>query len=640
MASPVAPTSAKKPGQASGVLPISASALQRPSGGRDNHRRMARDQGPRLKVVVRRLPPGLTQNEFETALGEEWKLGGGKVDWMEYRSGKISKDTAKPSRPSRAYLHLTGQAHLGPLGDKVRSTTFQDARNSSKDPALVGPPIVEYAPYTRIPAGRQRRDARQGTIDQDPDFIAFLESLTAPIAKASTLDGDVIAPEKEHVKTTPLIEHIREMKAKKDKAPTAKTSKHGRQSSKDGTGDKSADKKTPQKASKEVAPPPDKKATRPSRAEREKAAKEAVKVLNKEAATAQQAASPITSAASPKPAAPPAAPAAERRRERGNARLAAQMVQRDLGIGGPVNARPRRTPTSPVASPSAAQTPPTAPASTSTEKQTETPNAPRGGRAPRGGHKTQPPLVQTTNPASQSGSAPIKPPTSSTNNTNTNPPPSGPNQQPQKKPPTSPSTPSKPLPVRTTARAPPPSSRTQPTPATSSPSNPQPSTPHAFLKHANPSQGITEPLLHSALSAFGTVKSVEIDKRKGFAYAEFENTEGLAKAMKGSPVKVAEGGVVVLERREREGKNATVGTNGAAGGTAPGGNVAAVASRGRGGFGPRGGRGRGGGGRGGRGGAAQGQGQGQGQGQSGAGASPGPGAVAVEAKEGKGNGLS
>ena len=46
----------------------------------------------KLKVVVRRLPPGLTKLEFEDALGDEWKLGNGKVSWVEYKPGKVSKE--------------------------------------------------------------------------------------------------------------------------------------------------------------------------------------------------------------------------------------------------------------------------------------------------------------------------------------------------------------------------------------------------------------------------------------------------------------------------------------------------------------------------------------------------------------------
>ena len=47
---------------------------------------------PRLKLLVRRLPPGLTQPEYEAIIGEDWKVDGGKVDWLVYKAGKISKE--------------------------------------------------------------------------------------------------------------------------------------------------------------------------------------------------------------------------------------------------------------------------------------------------------------------------------------------------------------------------------------------------------------------------------------------------------------------------------------------------------------------------------------------------------------------
>lgn len=52
----------------------------------------AKTAAPRLKLLIRRLPPGLTQAEFETALGDDWKIGGGKVDWFQYKEGKVSKE--------------------------------------------------------------------------------------------------------------------------------------------------------------------------------------------------------------------------------------------------------------------------------------------------------------------------------------------------------------------------------------------------------------------------------------------------------------------------------------------------------------------------------------------------------------------
>lgn len=50
---------------------------------------------PRLKAVVRRLAPGLTEEEFWGIIGEDWRLGKGKVDWVSYKPGKVSKEYVK-----------------------------------------------------------------------------------------------------------------------------------------------------------------------------------------------------------------------------------------------------------------------------------------------------------------------------------------------------------------------------------------------------------------------------------------------------------------------------------------------------------------------------------------------------------------
>jgi regulator of nonsense transcripts 3 len=75
-----------------GVLPVSATVLQKQSSHNNTRGASRKGAGPRLKVVIRRLAPGLTEAEFQNALGEEWKLGAGKVDWFEYHAGKASKE--------------------------------------------------------------------------------------------------------------------------------------------------------------------------------------------------------------------------------------------------------------------------------------------------------------------------------------------------------------------------------------------------------------------------------------------------------------------------------------------------------------------------------------------------------------------
>ena len=215
-----APRTAHKP---PGILSISATETKKNAAGVQGS---ATALSARLKVVVRRLAPGLTQHEFETAIGEEWKLGNGKIDWLLYKPGKPSRDLAKPSRPSRAYLHLTSQQHLEPFAEKIRQTPFLDARNSASDVALIAPPALEFAPYGRVPGGKRRTDVRQGQIDQDPEFIEFLESLTNPITKPPPPAADSDALGKALDKTvTPLIQHLRDKKAAREKTSAAKAVK-------------------------------------------------------------------------------------------------------------------------------------------------------------------------------------------------------------------------------------------------------------------------------------------------------------------------------------------------------------------------------------------------------------------------------
>lgn len=71
-----------------GVLPVAV--LQRSAPAQPP--RGPKAAQPRLKLVLRRLPPGLTKAEFDAVVGDDWKLGAGRVDWLSYRKGKISKE--------------------------------------------------------------------------------------------------------------------------------------------------------------------------------------------------------------------------------------------------------------------------------------------------------------------------------------------------------------------------------------------------------------------------------------------------------------------------------------------------------------------------------------------------------------------
>jgi regulator of nonsense transcripts 3 len=79
-------------GRAGGVLPINAAATKKEKSGQNQAKSSPRNQGPRLRLIIRRLPPGLTEAEFYTAFGEEWQVGKSKVDWIAFKEGKVSKE--------------------------------------------------------------------------------------------------------------------------------------------------------------------------------------------------------------------------------------------------------------------------------------------------------------------------------------------------------------------------------------------------------------------------------------------------------------------------------------------------------------------------------------------------------------------
>jgi regulator of nonsense transcripts 3 len=414
---------------------------------------------------------------------------------------------SKPSRLSRVYLHLTSDTYLIPLSEAVHQASFEDTLNTWNSPSLLGPPSVEFAPYARIPSGRRRTDARQGTIDQDPEFMDFLETLANPISiKESTGESTTeVATEKgEKITTTPLVQFLREKKANKGKETVAaKTAKHTRQ-------DSQSAKST--KPSKELPSQEDtKKPAKDSKKEKmlvEKAGREAVKVLSRQAAAKE----PATPATAPDPPKHPRVA-----RERGSIAAAARILQRDLGLSpGNAHRKAKADADNAMKAPASSSQPP------------EVPNPPKASlnkSRGRGQSEDKPQAAIKENPAPSSPILLLKKPAEAMT-------------------PNSPTPPVAPANTANKTAAQLPVRKMQP------PAVPSAGATRAFVKHANPSQGVTETLLKEAMEAFGAVSHVEIDKRKGFAYVDFVEPESLVKAMAANPTKIAQGTVQVLERKD------------------------------------------------------------------------------------------
>ncbi|KAF7196681.1 hypothetical protein HII31_02051 [Pseudocercospora fuligena] len=504
-------------GGAKGVLPVNAATRAAASKG----------PAPRLKLEIRRLPPGLTLTEFEEILSEEWKPGNGKVDWREYRQGKVKQSAAKVPEQSRCYMHLVSEAAVKELEARFLEASFHDKAGTHRLPDLKHlPPTIGYAPNQRVPTTTKvRTDNRQGTIDQDPEFMLFLQAETQPIFKPAALDTvgvEAEKTEKEQVKSTPLIEALREKKANKAKAAEAKVEK------KDGKGHQrtgSKDNAVAEKGGK------DGKTTQQQKAQQQKieqVSKEAVKALNKQVANKQQQ-------AQQRPASPQQPQKAQ---TKGQAADKAPGTPNAKGKKGAQAAQPAPT----VKLPNAAPTQPAADAAKGSAAapaaSVTPPRAPRQRGNAEGikkmlqkdlGIKPKPqPAAQNTSQPATPNSTPVSPATPGAG----------------KKEAARPSTPA-------STNIPTGPAKQQATPKQQAAPAPVISSTKAYLKHANPSQGMTEILIQQALSQYGEVNNVTIDPRKGTAIALFKENEGLKKALEAKKVPVANGSVEVLEWKDR-----------------------------------------------------------------------------------------
>ncbi|KAL7624136.1 hypothetical protein AAE478_005693 [Parahypoxylon ruwenzoriense] len=526
------------------------------------------------KLVVRRLPPGITEAEFWAILGDEWKGGNGKVDWAKFRDGQVSQDPSNPSNPARCYLHVMRTEDIPMLADAVQTSVWEDEKRTFNDTALVGPPYLELSIYQKVPTTKRRMDSKQGTIDQDPDFMAFLDSLTQDPA-TKEVEGDQIAEDTgksdTKVNTTPLVEYLKEKKANKAKeVANAKSGKHARHESE--TAKPKGSREESKKKAKETKAEKHDKA-----AEKDKdKAKEPVKLLTKKS-VAQEVAEAAKSAAVSQTAANKTTEEAAPKSRRAGIAAAAKILQRDLGLSpGSAHRRARQDAAKAEAAAKGDATKekdtkdsvPAAPSRPSQSTSTAPPSAPTAPKAQalEGSRRSRGAKVAKQNASGDAAKG--KEGENSSNTTKAAPittpvilkrkedaPPTGPasttlatlttaaSSTPSPAPPTGPKAASN---KATTCGKPAPSSQKKGSSQTSVTAGAT----RAFVKHANPSQGVTEPLLKQAMEAFGAVTFVEIDKRKGFAYVDFGDHDGLVKAIAASPISVAQGTVQVLERKE------------------------------------------------------------------------------------------
>lgn len=130
--------------------------------------RQKRDPAPpkqKFKVVVRLLPPEITEEQFRT-LCEPWKSS---IDWKRFA---LEPPLERPGPMySRAYLKF-----LAPVDQNVRLFHVGFPKALADEAGKVYKVQVEYSLYQKVVENR-KSDHRMGSIFEDKDYKAFLGEL-------------------------------------------------------------------------------------------------------------------------------------------------------------------------------------------------------------------------------------------------------------------------------------------------------------------------------------------------------------------------------------------------------------------------------------------------------------------------------
>ncbi|CAL9045114.1 unnamed protein product, partial [Musa banksii] len=172
-----------------------------------------RMRGPsdRTKVVVRRLPPSISQSVLMEQIDGRFA---GRYDWVCFRPGKNSQ---KNQRHSRAYLNFKRPE------DVVEFAEFFDQHIFVNEKGAQFKALVEYAPSQRVPKQCPKKDVREGTISKDPEYMEFLELVSKPLEHLPSAEIQLERKEAERAGSTketpivtPLMDFVRRKRAAKN----------------------------------------------------------------------------------------------------------------------------------------------------------------------------------------------------------------------------------------------------------------------------------------------------------------------------------------------------------------------------------------------------------------------------------------
>ncbi|KAE8705156.1 hypothetical protein F3Y22_tig00110430pilonHSYRG00339 [Hibiscus syriacus] len=162
----------------------------------------------RTKVVIRHLPPSLTQSSFFSQIDDRFS---DRYNWFSFRLGKC---THKHQRYSRAYINFKRPEDVFDFSEFFGGHVFVNEKGTQFKA------VVEYAPSQHVPKPGTKKDAREGTIFKDPDYLEFLKMIAKPVENLPSAELQLERKEAELSGTpkgtpviTPLMEFVRRRRA-------------------------------------------------------------------------------------------------------------------------------------------------------------------------------------------------------------------------------------------------------------------------------------------------------------------------------------------------------------------------------------------------------------------------------------------
>ncbi|WJX36387.1 hypothetical protein P8452_24270 [Trifolium repens] len=168
----------------------------------------SRSERGRTKVVIRHLPPSLTESDLLQHIDNRFAS---RYNWLSFRPGNTSH---KNQRYARAYIDFNSPDDVFDFAEFFNGHVFVNQKGVQHKA------VVEYAPSQRVPKKTTKKDGREGTIYKDPDYLEFLKLIAKPQEHLPSAEIQLERKEAEQAGAskaqpivTPLMEYVRQKRA-------------------------------------------------------------------------------------------------------------------------------------------------------------------------------------------------------------------------------------------------------------------------------------------------------------------------------------------------------------------------------------------------------------------------------------------